>query len=126
MAKQLSGLMLSVPFKTTERVSFIEPLKHYIATAYAEDAEVHLDDLRSLDALRASVTHPQPHEESATNHWKYFTQLMYLATKFKIDQDGIMIVFTWESAFGSDSAVSSHNIGYLFRFASFARVQWWE
>lgn len=105
---KVQDTMMTVPFKSTERVSFIDPLRKYIVESFGEDPEIYIDDMHRLDDLRATCSNPECHEESANNQLRYYTQLTFLGSKFKIDEDNIKIVFTWLNAFGNNS-VSSFN-----------------
>ncbi|KAL5032064.1 hypothetical protein BDV3_000659 [Batrachochytrium dendrobatidis] len=109
----LPGRFLVVPFKQTERVSFIQPLRAYIASAFAEDPDQYIDDLRALDEYRAAIATPDLHDESANQHLRYYAQLNFLSGKFIMDDDHIRIAFTWASALGKDKEfTSSYNVGF--------------
>jgi programmed cell death 6-interacting protein len=103
--------MLSAPFKSTDHTSFTAPLSKYIGESYGEDPDIYKIDLQDLDTLRQSCSNPEPHEQSAANQLRYYTQLFFLQQKFRIDEANIQIVFCWFNAFGGRS-VSSYNIGF--------------
>ncbi|KAH9246775.1 hypothetical protein BASA81_015665 [Batrachochytrium salamandrivorans] len=109
----LPGRFLAVPFKQTERVSFAQPLRAYIASAFAEDPDQYINDLQALDTFRAAIASPDQHDESANQHLKYYAHLHFLAGKFVMDDEHIRIAFTWASALGKDHEfTSSYNIGF--------------
>ncbi|KAJ3300004.1 pH-response regulator protein palA/rim20 [Borealophlyctis nickersoniae] len=56
--------MFAVDFKRTERLSLAPQIKSYIATSYAEDPDVYIDDFRNLDTLRGDIVVPDVHSAS--------------------------------------------------------------
>lgn len=106
--------MLSIPFKSTQKRSFLEPFRSYISTTFEENPDTYQDDILALDSLRSLATqHPEAHDESANNLLRYYFQLGYTGSKFKIEEATIPIVFTWSNAFTpGDALVSSYNLGY--------------
>ena len=67
-----SSTCLTVPFKNTEKTSFIIPLKEYIVSTYSEDPDRYIQDLSSLDNLRTQASLPEPHEECVAIYLRYF------------------------------------------------------
>nr|KAJ3418151.1 Rhophilin, Rho GTPase binding protein [Polyrhizophydium stewartii] len=109
----LPGNFLPVPFKETERVTFIPALKAYIVSAFAEDPDQYMDDLRLLDSLRAEVVKPNLHDESIQQHLRYYGQLRTISSKFIMDDDHIRIAFSWASALDKDRRyTTSYNVGF--------------
>ncbi|KAJ3022133.1 pH-response regulator protein palA/rim20 [Thoreauomyces humboldtii] len=105
--------MLPVDFKRSERLSLAPPIKDYIATAYAEDPDVYIDDFRNLEALRGDILTPDVHPASLNKLLKYYGQLIYLGSKFPMDEQHIKLCFCWYSIFGKEKkSVTSFNSNY--------------
>ncbi|TPX56668.1 hypothetical protein PhCBS80983_g04377 [Powellomyces hirtus] len=105
--------MLPAEFKRSDRLSLAPPIKNYIATSYAEDPDVYIDDFRNLDALRGDISVPDVHPASLNKLLKYYGQLMYLSSKFPMDEQHIKICFCWYNSFGKDrKSVTSFNVNY--------------
>ncbi|TPX67068.1 hypothetical protein SpCBS45565_g04044 [Spizellomyces sp. 'palustris'] len=106
--------MLPVEFKRTERLSLAPPIKNYIATSYAEDPDVYIDDFRNLEALRGDIVVPDVHLVSLNKLLRYYGQLLYLGSKFPIDEQHIKICFSWYNSIGKESkkSVSSFSLNF--------------
>ncbi|KAJ3182011.1 pH-response regulator protein palA/rim20 [Geranomyces variabilis] len=104
--------MLPVEFKRPDRLS-LAPIKDFIATSYAEDPDVYIDDFRSLEALRGDVAVPDVHPASLNKLLKYYGQLIYLSSKFPMDEQHIKICFCWYNSLGKDrKSVTSFNSNF--------------
>ncbi|TPX34133.1 hypothetical protein SeMB42_g07358 [Synchytrium endobioticum] len=104
---------INVDLKRTELVSLSSPIKNYIAQTYAHDPELYNDDCRSLDSLRSHVMAIHVHASSLATLQKYHGQLIYLASKFPINDSSIRICFPWYCVFGTDrKSASSFNLSY--------------
>ncbi|KAI9098591.1 BRO1-like domain-containing protein [Phlyctochytrium arcticum] len=110
--------MLPVEFKRTERLSLAPPIKAYIGTAYAEDPDIYIDDFRNLDNLRGDIIILDVHTASLNKLLKYYGQLLYVGSKFPIDENNIKICFSWYNAIGKDTRKSISSFSLNFEKAS--------
>ncbi|KAJ3185229.1 pH-response regulator protein palA/rim20 [Gaertneriomyces sp. JEL0708] len=120
MAGLSTSNMLPVEFKRTERLSLSPPLKSYIASQYAEDPDIYIDDFRELESLRGDIMQLDVHPASLNKLLKYWGQLTHVGAKFPIDENHIKICFSWYGSLGKEkdrklggkAVVSSFNMGY--------------
>ena len=103
--------MMAFELKKTEHVSLIEPLKHYITTHYGEKASSVSSDLSSLQKLREEILNLDIHQVCLHKLLKYYGQLVYIGSKFPINENNIQIFFSWYNSIGKDK--------YLCNFTSF-------
>lgn len=96
--------MFKIPLKKADSgVDFGPQLRNHIQTSYSEDPEIYLDDLRSLKSLRAEALSTEVHVNQLTTLRRYWGQLVYLGSKFPIDEAQIKISFAWYNSYGKSS-----------------------
>ena len=64
-------MLLDFPFKTSEPISFSEPLRNYIQDHYDLNPSTFLKDLKTLDALRNDILEPDTHPSCLTKLLKH-------------------------------------------------------
>ncbi|RKO88487.1 BRO1-like domain-containing protein [Blyttiomyces helicus] len=81
----------AIECRRTDRLSYAPALRAYIADSYAEDPDSYIDDLRNLDGLRGDIVVPDAHPASLNKLLKYYGQLVYLGSKFPIDEHHVCL-----------------------------------
>jgi programmed cell death 6-interacting protein len=112
---------MKVDLKQPERIQFNSAICKYIRDSYGEDPTQYSDDIRALETLRNHLINLQPHASSITLLWyflillffnrKYYSQLIYLSSKFPIKENEISILFSWKSSLDNGS-MSSFDITF--------------
>ncbi|KAJ3128065.1 pH-response regulator protein palA/rim20 [Nowakowskiella sp. JEL0407] len=109
MSFATASFLFSVPSKKSPECSLVPALRSYIKSSYREDPDVYLDDFRLLQELRAEVASTNA---SLSKILEYYAQLVFLMSKFRIEEGQIPVKFEWSSAFGDKKNVSSLNATY--------------
>ncbi|XP_065163635.1 LOW QUALITY PROTEIN: tyrosine-protein phosphatase non-receptor type 23 [Atheta coriaria] len=78
---------------TSEKVSFAQKLKLYIASFYQEDPESYNNEIRTLEGLRAQAVWPSIDINSCQIMKKYYCQLHFLKSRFPMEENQISSVF---------------------------------
>ncbi|KAI8803201.1 BRO1-like domain-containing protein [Cladochytrium replicatum] len=114
LAAQALPNSLAVDLKRTEKVPTLTPaLKAYISSSYREEPDTYVDDFRALDEARGDIMKLDIHDASITKLLKYHGQLVYLSSKFPIDENHVKVCFYWHNVFGKDRrSVSSFNLDF--------------
>lgn len=86
---------LHAPFKRTDDVDWILPLKRYISQVYQDDAEKYNEETFTLNRLRQDIRGAGKDLTGRDLLYRYFGQLELLDLRFPVDEKHIKILFTW-------------------------------
>ncbi|KAI8149328.1 BRO1-like domain-containing protein [Fennellomyces sp. T-0311] len=102
---------ISAPFKRTDDVDWIHPLKYYIANVYQDDPEKYSEETYALNRLRQDIRGAGKDLTGRDLLYRYFGQLELLDLRFPVDEKHIKILFTWYDAFNG-RATSQYSLAY--------------
>ncbi|KAI8059353.1 BRO1-like domain-containing protein [Gongronella butleri] len=103
--------LVSVPFKRTDDVNWIDSLNRYIAQQYQDDPKKYAQETYTLNRLRQDMRGAGKDLTGRDLLYRYFGQLELLELRFPVDEKHIKILFTWYDAF-SGKATSQHSLAY--------------
>ena len=84
-----------------ENVDFGSKLRHFIQTKFGEEPDSFANEIRELEVLRAnSCIRISESIDGAATLKKYYCQLNFLKSRFKIGGDG-PFQFTWREVYNS-------------------------
>ncbi|KAI7865398.1 BRO1-like domain-containing protein [Spinellus fusiger] len=90
---------ISAPFKRTEDIDWIYPLKRYIAQVYQDDPEKYNEETFTINRLRQDTRGAGKDITGRDLLYRYFGQLELLDLRFPVDEKHVKVVFTWYDAF---------------------------
>ncbi|KAI9493783.1 BRO1-like domain-containing protein [Zychaea mexicana] len=102
---------ISAPFKRTDDVDWIHPLKQWIAHVYQDDPEKYGEETYALNRLRQDSRGAGKDLTGRDLLYRYFGQLELLDLRFPVDEKHIKILFTWYDAFNG-RATSQYSLAY--------------
>ncbi|KAI9300515.1 BRO1-like domain-containing protein [Cunninghamella echinulata] len=113
---------ISVPFKRTDDIDWIEPLKRYIVHHYQDDPEKYTQETYTLNRLRQDIRGAGKDITGRDLLYRYYGQLELLDLRFPIDEKHVKILFTWYDAFNG-KGTSQYSLAYekasvIFNFAA--------
>ncbi|KAI9314326.1 BRO1-like domain-containing protein [Dichotomocladium elegans] len=102
---------INAPFKRTDDVDWILPLKRYIAQVYQDDPEKYNEETYTLNRLRQDMRGAGKDLTGRDLLYRYFGQLELLDLRFPVDEKHIKILFTWYDAFNG-RPTSQYSLAY--------------
>ncbi|KAI9260669.1 BRO1-like domain-containing protein [Phascolomyces articulosus] len=102
---------IHAPFKRTDDVDWIHPLKHWIAHVYQDDPEKYGEETFALNRLRQDIRGAGKDLTGRDLLYRYFGQLELLDLRFPVDEKHIKILFTWYDAFNG-RATSQYSLAF--------------
>ncbi|ORX57043.1 BRO1-domain-containing protein [Hesseltinella vesiculosa] len=103
--------LISVPFKRTDDVNWIDPLNKYIAQQYQDDPQKYAQETYTLNRLRQDIRGAGKDLTGRDLLYRYFGQLELLELRFPVDEKHIKLLFTWYDAFNGKTT-SQHSLAY--------------
>jgi hypothetical protein len=86
---------LSAPFKRTDDIDWIRPLKRYISQVYQQDPEHYSEETYTIHRLRQDIRGAGKDLTGRDLLYRYFGQLELLDLRFPVDEKHIKVLFTW-------------------------------
>ncbi|KAI8384504.1 BRO1-like domain-containing protein [Radiomyces spectabilis] len=102
---------ISAPFKRTEDIDWINPLKRYIAQVYQDDPEKYNEETYTLNRLRQDTRGAGKDVTGRDLLYRYFGQLELLDLRFPVDEKHVKVLFTWYDAFNG-RATAQYSLAY--------------
>ncbi|KAI8334762.1 BRO1-like domain-containing protein [Chlamydoabsidia padenii] len=90
---------LYAPFKRTDDIDWIRPLKRYISQVYQQDPENYNEETYTIHRLRQDIRGAGKDLTGRDLLYRYFGQLELLDLRFPVDEKHIKVLFTWYDAF---------------------------
>jgi hypothetical protein len=87
--------LVSIPFKRTDDIDWILPLKRYIAHQYQDDPEKYAQETYALNRLRQDIRGAGKDMTGRDLLYRYFGQLELLDLRFPVDEKHVKLLFTW-------------------------------
>lgn len=86
---------LHVPFKRTDDVDWIAPLKKYIAGVFQEDASKYNEETAIINRQRQDMRGAGKDMVGKDLIYRYYGQLELLELRFPVDEHHVSLLFTW-------------------------------
>lgn len=86
---------ISAPFKKTDDVDWVHPLKKYIARFYQDDPEKYKEETQSFNRLRQDIRGAGKDFTGRDLLYRYFGQLELLDLRFPVDEKHVKVLFNW-------------------------------
>ncbi|KAI8968458.1 BRO1-like domain-containing protein [Mycotypha africana] len=102
---------ISAPFKKTDDVDWVHPLKKYIARVYQDDPEKYKEETQAFNRLRQDIRGAGKDMTGRDLLYRYFGQLELLDLRFPVDEKHVKVIFTWYDAF-NNRAISQHSLAF--------------
>ncbi|GAA5804245.1 hypothetical protein HPULCUR_009732 [Helicostylum pulchrum] len=102
---------ISAPFKKTDDVDWIHPLKKYIARFYQDDPEKYKEETQSFNRLRQDIRGAGKDITGRDLLYRYFGQLELLDLRFPVDEKHVKVLFNWYDAF-NNRATSQYSLAF--------------
>ncbi|KAF1801584.1 BRO1-like domain-containing protein [Mucor lusitanicus] len=102
---------ISAPFKKTDDVDWIHPLKKYIARFYQDDPEKYKEETQSFNRLRQDIRGAGKDFTGRDLLYRYFGQLELLDLRFPVDEKHVKVLFNWYDAF-NNRAISQYSLAF--------------
>ncbi|KAI9025129.1 BRO1-like domain-containing protein [Phycomyces nitens] len=101
----------SAPFKRTEDIDWIYPLKRYISQVYQDDPEKYNEETFTINRLRQDTRGAGKDITGRDLLYRYFGQLELLDLRFPVDEKHVKVIFTWYDAF-SGRHTAQYSLAY--------------
>ncbi|OAD75301.1 hypothetical protein PHYBLDRAFT_30590, partial [Phycomyces blakesleeanus NRRL 1555(-)] len=101
----------SAPFKRTEDIDWIYPLKRYISQVYQDDPEKYNEETFTINRLRQDTRGAGKDLTGRDLLYRYFGQLELLDLRFPVDEKHVKVIFTWYDAF-SGRHTAQYSLAY--------------
>ncbi|KAI9342388.1 BRO1-like domain-containing protein [Pilaira anomala] len=102
---------ISAPFKKTDDVDWVHPLKKYIARFYQDDPEKYKEETQSFNRLRQDIRGAGKDMTGRDLLYRYFGQLELLDLRFPVDEKHVKVLFNWYDAF-NNRAISQYSLAF--------------
>ncbi|CEJ03390.1 Putative Vacuolar protein-sorting protein bro1 (Fragment) [Rhizopus microsporus] len=102
---------ITAPFKKTDDVDWIHPLKKYIARFYQDDPEKYKEETQSFNRLRQDIRGAGKDITGRDLLYRYFGQLELLDLRFPVDEKHVKVLFNWYDAF-NNRAVAQYSLAF--------------
>ncbi|KAI8369122.1 BRO1-like domain-containing protein [Choanephora cucurbitarum] len=102
---------ISAPFKKTDDVDWVHPLKKYIARFYQDDPEKYKEETQSFNRLRQDMRGAGKDMTGRDLLYRYFGQLELLDLRFPVDEKHVKVLFNWYDAF-NNRAISQYSLAF--------------
>ncbi|KAI8643367.1 BRO1-like domain-containing protein [Parasitella parasitica] len=102
---------ISAPFKKTDDIDWVHPLKKYIARFYQDDPEKYKEETQSFNRLRQDIRGAGKDFTGRDLLYRYFGQLELLDLRFPVDEKHVKVLFNWYDAF-SNRAISQYSLAF--------------
>ncbi|KAI8883650.1 BRO1-domain-containing protein, partial [Backusella circina FSU 941] len=102
---------ISAPFKKTDDVDWVHPLKKHIARFYQDDPEKYSEETQSFNRLRQDIRGAGKDLTGRDLLYRYFGQLELLDLRFPVDEKHVKVLFNWYDAF-NNRAVSQYSLAF--------------
>lgn len=86
---------INAPFKKTDDVDWIRPLKIYIAHFYQDDPDKYKEETQSFNRLRQDIRGAGKDITGRDLLYRYFGQLELLDLRFPVDEKHVKVLFNW-------------------------------
>lgn len=86
---------ISAPFKKTDDVDWVHPLKKYIARFYQDDPEKFKEETQAFNRLRQDIRGAGKDITGRDLLYRYFGQLELLDLRFPVDEKHVKVLFNW-------------------------------
>jgi hypothetical protein len=86
---------ISAPFKKTDDVDWVHPLKKHIARYYQDDPEKYSEETQSFNRLRQDIRGAGKDLTGRDLLYRYFGQLELLDLRFPVDEKHVKVLFNW-------------------------------
>ncbi|KAI9300314.1 BRO1-like domain-containing protein [Cunninghamella echinulata] len=108
---QLQIPFLYAPFKETDEVDWIRPLKRHISQVYQQNPDDYKEETYTIHRLRQDIRGAGKDLTGRDLLYRYFGQLELLDLRFPIDEKHIRVLFTWYDAF-NETSTSQYSLAF--------------
>ncbi|CAO3635962.1 unnamed protein product [Cunninghamella echinulata] len=108
---QLQIPFLYAPFKETDEVDWIRPLKRHISQVYQQNPDDYKEETYTIHCLRQDIRGAGKDLTGRDLLYRYFGQLELLDLRFPIDEKHIRVLFTWYDAF-NETSTSQYSLAF--------------